>query len=102
MTPHTEKLLAAIADYESKCGLSPESILESLWYDYSCRRPVDMGQVRAAEARLSLVHRQLSMEASDSLSDMVAELLTSYQRAAYLDGMRMGVHLLLELSPTSL
>ena len=54
MTPYTQKLLTAIAAYESKCGITePESILEDLWYDYSCRNPVDDGQIRAACARNS-------------------------------------------------
>ena len=98
MSQYTEKLFAALAAYESKCGAAPESILESLWYDYSCRRPVDMGQIRVAESKLTLVHRQLSLEASDSLSDLIADLLTAYQRAAYLDGLRTGVHLMQELT----
>ena len=35
MNQYTEILLSAIAAYEAKCGISPESILESLWYEYS-------------------------------------------------------------------
>ena len=98
MTPYIEKLTTAIANYESKCGLdSPGSILEALWYDYSCRSPVDDGQVREAEAKLSPVYAELSLEASDCLSDLIVELLTAYQRAAYLEGLRTGVHLIQEL-----
>ena len=98
MNPYTNNLLTAIAAYESKCGIAaPESILEELWYDYSCRQPVDQGQVREAESKLFNVHRQLSLEASDALSGLIVDLLNAYQRAAYLDGLRTGAHLLQEL-----
>ena len=99
MTQYTENLLTAIAAYESKCGIAePESILEGLWYDYSCRNPVDDGQLRAAESKLSPVFAELSLESSDSLFDLIVEVLNAHQRAAYLEGLRTGVHLMLELS----
>ena len=99
MNPYTQKLLSAITDYESKCGIStPASVLESLWYDYSCRNPVDDGKLRQAEERLSPVFAELSMEASDRLTDQIVDLLNAYQRAAYLEGLCTGVHLLQELT----
>ena len=99
MHTYTEKLLTAIAAYESKCGITePESILEDLWYDYSCRNPVDDGQIRAAEAKLSPVFAELSLESSDSLFDLIVEVLNAHQRAAYLEGLRTGVHLIQELA----
>ena len=98
MNPHTQTLLAATEAYESKCGIAePESILEGLWYDYSCRNPVDDGQIRAAEVKLSPVFAELSLESSDSLFDLIVEVLNAHQRAAYLEGLRTGVHLLSEL-----
>ena len=97
MNPYTEKLKLALAQYEAQCGISPEdSILEALWYDYSCRNPVDDGQVRASEARISSVYAELSVASSDALSDLIVSLLESYQRAAYLEGLRTGVHLMEE------
>lgn len=99
MNPYTQKLLSAITDYESQCGISdPASVLESLWYDYSCRNPVDDGKLRQAEERLSPVFAELSMEASDRLTDQIVDLLNAYQRAAYLEGLCTGVHLLQELT----
>ena len=99
MNTYTQKLLAAIAAYESKCGIpESDSILEALWYDYSCRNPVDDGQIKAAEAKLSPVFAALSLENSDQLFDVIVELLNAHQRAAYLEGLRTGVHLLQELA----
>ena len=99
MNPYTQKLLTAIAAYEAKCGITePNSILEALWYEYSCRSPIDDGQIRQAEKNLSPVFEALSMEASDRLFDQIVELLNAYQRSAYLDGLRTGVHLIQDLS----
>ena len=98
MNPHTQKLLNAIADYESKCGISPSSILEALWYNYSCRNPIDDGRLRQAEQNLSPVFEELSMEASDCLTDQIVDLLNAHQRAAYLEGLCTGANLLRELT----
>ncbi|MBQ7229552.1 MAG: hypothetical protein IJX04_01460 [Oscillospiraceae bacterium] len=98
MNPYTQKLLTAIAAYEGKCGITePESILEALWYEYSCRSPIDDGQIRQAEKNLSPVFEALSMEASDRLFDQIVALLNAYQRAAYLEGLRAGVRFIQEL-----
>ena len=99
MNPYTQKLLNAIADYESKCGISPSSsVLEALWYDYSCRNPIDDGRLRQAEKNLSPVFEALSMEASDRLFDQIVDLLNAYQRAAYLEGLCTGVLFMKELT----
>ena len=98
MNPHTQKLLNAIADYESKCGISPSSVLEALWYDYSCRNPIDDGRLRQAEKNLSPVFKELSMEASDCLTDQIVDLLNAYQRAAYLEGLCTGALFMKELT----
>ena len=99
MNVYMKKLLEALAAYEAKCGMDANaSMLEALWYDYSCKNPVDDGLIRQAEKKLSPVFEELSMEASDCLSDQIVELLNAYQRAAYLDGLRTGTNLLLELT----
>ena len=99
MNPYTQKLLNAIADYESKCGISPSSsVLEALWYDYSCRNPIDDGRLRQAEKNLSPVFKELSIEASDCLFDQIVDLLNAHQRAAYLEGLCTGALFMKELT----
>ena len=98
MNPYTQKLLNAITDYESKCGISPSSVLDALWYDYSCRNPIDDGRLRQAEKNLSPVFEELSMEASDCLTDQIVDLLNAYQRAAYLEGLCTGALFMQELT----
>ena len=99
MNPYTEKLTTALARYEAKCGIDPSNaILDALWYDYSCTNPVDDGLIRNAEAKISPIYAELSLEASDCLSDLIVDLLNAYQRAAYLEGLRTGAHLIQELT----
>ena len=99
MNPYTQKLLNAIADYESKCGISPSSsVLDALWYDYSCRNPIDDGRLRQAEKNLSPVFKELSIEASDCLFDQIVDLLNAHQRAAYLEGLCTGALFMQELT----
>ena len=99
MNPYTQKLLNAIADYESKCGILPSSsVLEALWYDYSCRNPIDDGRLRQAEKNLSPVFKELSIEASDCLFDQIVDLLNAHQRAAYLEGLCTGALFMQELT----
>ena len=99
MNPYTQKLLNAIADYESKCGISPSSsILDALWYNYSCRNPIDDGRLRQAEQNLSPVFEELSMEACDCLTDQIVDLLNAYQRAAYVEGLCTGALFMQELT----
>ena len=99
MNPYTQKLLNSIAEYESTCGILPSSsVLEALWYDYSCRNPIDDGRLRQAEQNLSPVFEELSMEASDCLTDQIVDLLNAYQRAAYLEGLCTGALFMKELT----
>ena len=99
MNQSIKTLHTAIAAYEAKCGITaPESILEALWYDYSCRNPIDDGRLRQAEQNLSPVFEELSMEASDCLTDQIVDLLNAYQRAAYLEGLCSGALFMQELT----
>ena len=99
MKPIMEKMMTAITDYESKCGISPSSsVLDALWYNYSCRNPIDDGRLRQAEKNLSPVFEELTMEASDCLTDQIVDLLNAYQRAAYLEGLCTGALFMQELT----
>ena len=99
MNQSIKTLHTAIAAYEAKCGITaPESILEALWYDYSCRNPIDDGKLRQAEGKLSPVFAELSLESSDTLFNLIVDLLNVYQRAAYLEGLCTGALFMQELT----
>lgn len=95
---YIEQLNQELADYASRYGVHrAESILDLLWYCYSAANPIDDGKIQAAEKALAPVFQELSFEASDALFDLVFELCTAYQRAAFLEGIQIGVQIATEL-----
>lgn len=82
-----------LSQYCTGCGLKSDSILDLLWNCYSDSNPIDDGRVRRAEAELAPVFAALAMKHSDMLSDKISELCLAYQRAAFLEGILIGVQL---------
>ncbi len=76
---------------------SVESLSDFLWQYYIEYHPVTDTQVKHNELALEPFFRDLSMEASDDLFGLISDLCVSYQRAAFLDGVRLGIRLLQEL-----
>ena len=87
-----------LTQYEAACGIEePESILDFLFYCYSATAPVDDGRILQSEQALTPVFEALPIDFSDSLFDRISDLCLSYQRAAFLEGLRTGYHLHREL-----
>ena len=87
-----------LSQYEATCGIEePESILDILFSLYSAAVPVDDGRIFQSEQALTPVFEALPMEYSDTLFDRISDLCLSYQRAAFLEGLRTGYHLHREL-----
>ena len=93
-----ELLKTQLAEYETKCGTEGSgSILDFLWYSYSASNPIDDGLIKESEQKLNPVYQELSWRNSDILSNLVTDLCTAYQRAAFLEGILIGAHLSEEL-----
>jgi len=94
MRDYMEKLKNDLSEYEVKSGLSESvSALELLWENYSAMNPIDDGLIRTRDAALDPVFQELSVPASDALTGLIVDLVTAYQRAAYLEGIHIGFHL---------
>ena len=90
-----------LSQYEAACGVDgSESLLDFLFYWYSATAPVDDGRILQSEQALSPVFEELSIEHSDALFDRISDLCLAYQRAAFLEGLRVGYHLCEELQTT--
>lgn len=88
-----------LAEYTKKCSTEESSsILEFLFYYYLSSTPKDDGRISQCEKDLSPVFGELSPESSDRLFDLIADLCTAYQRAAFFEGIRIGVRLSGELT----
>ena len=94
MNDYINKLKEDLAEYEAKSGLpNTDTVLELLWETYFETNPVDDGLIRRRRAALDPVFDKLSLPDSDSLTGLIADLVTAYQRAAFLEGIHIGFHL---------
>lgn len=99
MNPYMAQLKKELTDYTAKCGSDRAvSILDTLWYCYSSANPIDDGKIRQSEEVLAPVFEELSVDSSNALFDLITDLLNTYQRAAFLEGMQVGVQLFTQLS----
>lgn len=98
MNPYIEQLKIELRSYEILCGKEDDfSILRFLWQSYSCFNPTDDGQIKKCNDALSPIYQELSLNNADALTYLICDLCTAYQRAAFLDGILVGAHLVKEL-----
>ena len=75
-----------------------DSLLEMLCYYYCSANPVDNAVIRCQFKALNDTVRQMSVEESDAVFSAACDLCISYERQAFLDGLRTGMQLLTELN----
>jgi len=94
-------LYTSLKEYVLKSGSEePPSILDFLFYNYLSSIPKDDGRISQCEKALSPVFEELSLESSDRLFDLIADLCAAYQRAAFIEGIQIGFQLTSELKAT--
>ena len=100
MQPCLVQLQKELSEYMAQGGREEGgSILDFLFYCYLSSDPGDDGHIRQCDEALSPVFAELSLESSDRLYDLIADLCAAYQRAAFLDGIQTGFCLATELIP---
>ena len=77
--------------------LGAESLLEFIYQCYSEFRGLDNERIRACLADLEHFHETMSLDESDRLFSLVARLCIEYERAAFTEGIHVGVQLMEEL-----
>jgi len=89
-----QQFKSQLTDYHHKCGADQRlSLPELLWECYYQSDPVDDGRIRQAFAALEPVFLELDFDGSNLLWDNLDELITAHQRAAFLEGIHLGVQL---------
>ena len=78
-------------------NLGTESLLEFIYQCYSEMHTIDSEQIRACFADLDYFHEAMPIEQSDRLFNLVADLCVEYERAAFTEGIHVGVQLMEEL-----
>ena len=77
--------------------MGAESLLEFIYQCYSEFHSLDNEQIRACFADLEHFHDAMPIEESDRLFSLVADLCAAYERAAFTEGIHVGVQLMEEL-----
>lgn len=73
------------------------SMLEMLWDSYTMHNPIDNEKIRGQIEALRPIMDILSWEQKNDLFDVVSDLCGEYERTAFLEGLRAGVRLAVEL-----
>ena len=99
MSNFLQQFYQQLAEYQKKCNAGePIPILELLWQCYYNSVPVDDGRIKEIEKKLAPAFDVLPFEQSNEVFVLLYNLVDAYQRAAFLEGIQMGVQLTQELA----
>lgn len=94
MNKYLLQLRKELSEFER--NRSPEdtiSVLELLWDCYFQSKPTDDGRIRQAEEALAPIFDRLNFQDSNAVFDVIDDLCTAYQRAAFFEGIHIGTEL---------
>ena len=94
MNPYIQQLKTELEQFTDSGDFS---VSELLWYCYSASNPIDDGLIKQRELALQPVFEELSNDSADKLFDLVTDLCFAYQRAAFMEGMNVGIRIQSEL-----
>ncbi len=92
--------IKALQDY---CKQNPlnhgnaESVMEFLYWHYAENNPIDNQKIRNSFAKLRQQYPHLSLEAFDPIFTTVSDLCVEHEHLAFLEGLRLGVTLMMEV-----
>ncbi len=75
-----------------------ESILGLLYWHYTECNPIDNQKIRDGFAQIRQQYPHLSMQEFDPIFTTVSDLCLEHERLAFLEGLRLGVTLMTELT----
>ncbi len=73
-----------------------ESVMEFLYWHYAENNPIDNKKIRNSFAKLRQQCPHRSMEEVDPIFTTVSDLCVEHERLAFLEGLRLGVTLMME------
>lgn len=94
MSIKIENFIRTLHESSKTWGVQDQlTAMDILWNSYINACPIDGGMVQQAEKALCPIIDELSDEAADSIMESMAELWVVYQKAAFFEGVRIGVSL---------
>jgi len=88
-----QQLQEQLKQYSNGSNKEEIPILEILWDHYYQTSPIRSEQVRQVEDKLAPAFEALSFEDSNDAFCLLYGLVESYQHAAFLEGIRVGLQL---------
>ena len=98
MNLSADQFKAFLRERKPGCG-DPEieTVLEFLWSAHSYVNPVDNDFIREKLEKLEPISKALSFEDANLMDDAIAALCFETERLAFLEGVRVGARLVMEL-----
>lgn len=100
---HMHQFVKTLNDYLKKnqpnydcCDI--HLLLEHIWTTYTECNPIDNSTIRSSFSDLYAVLGKLSLQESDLLFEAVSTLCLEYERLAFVEGIKLGARLNMELS----
>ncbi len=75
-----------------------ESVMEFLYWHYSENNPIDNQKIRDGFAQIRQQYPHLSMQEFDPIFTTVSDLCVEHERRAFLEGLRLGITLMMEVA----
>jgi len=76
------------------------TLLEMLYNCYTTYNPINSERIRHCLAQQDKILSQLTLEENDQIFSITGELCLLHERQAFLEGIRVGVRLTIELAET--
>ncbi len=93
--------IKALRDYCKRNPLNhgdSESVMEFLYWHYAEFNPIDNQKIRNSFAQIRQQYPHLSMEEFDPIFTAVSDLCVEHEHLAFLEGLRLGVTLMMEMT----
>ncbi len=93
--------IKALRDYCKRNPLNhgdAESVMEFLYWHYAESNPIDSRKIRDGFTQIRQQYPHLSMQEFDPIFTTVSDLCVEHERLAFLEGLRLGVTLMMELA----
>jgi hypothetical protein len=97
MQQFLEAIKTELKQQQIKYGYTDvHTLMEHIWRTYTEENPISNEKLRTLEGRMDPILNSLPNADSDKLFLIFWEFCQEYERAAFLDGFRLGIRLMIE------
>ena len=98
MNPYIHQVRAYIEQHPISCRYEDIHTISELLYEcYTEVNPIETDEIRADFQKINRMISGLSVQDNDRIFALVCHLCTQQERSAFLEGLRVGMQLLIEL-----